>query len=178
VLLLIALAAGLALFARILDDSFAHSQPALQSDALVQGIAEAFQLNALLLVLFGATTMCLAHLVAAQGRGRELGILRAMGLPARRWPILLVVEASLVLILGLLAGAVVGLGLSHTMIPYLSSALVEPLAGVAIEQIVVDWPAVVRLYVGLLALYGSALALLRWVLGRGHAHRAPWLEDE
>jgi hypothetical protein len=178
VLLLIALAGGLALFARIVDDSFAYSQQALQSDALVQGIAGAFQLNALLLALFGATTMCLAHLVAAQGRGRELGILRAMGLPARRWPILLVVEASLVLILGLLAGAVVGMGLSYAMIPYLSPALVEPLAGVAIEQIVVDWPAAVRLYLGLLALYGSALALMWWVLGGGRVHRAPWLEDE
>jgi hypothetical protein len=101
-----------------------------------------------------------------------------MGLPARRWPILLLVEASLVLILGLLAGTVVGLGLSYTMIPYLSPALVEPLAGIAVQQIVVDWPAIARLYLGLLALYGSALALLWWILGRGHVHRAPWQEDE
>jgi hypothetical protein len=178
VLLLVALAAGLALFARILGDSLAHSQQALQSDALVQGIAGAFQLDALLLVLFGATILFLAHLVAAQGRGHELGMLRAMGLPARRWPILLVVEGCLVLILGLLAGAVVGLGLAYTMVPYLSAALVEPLAGTAIEQIVVDWPAVARLYVGLLALYGLALALLWWVLVRGHGYHAPRLEDE
>ena len=82
------------------------------------------------------------------------------------------------MILGLLAGAVVGLGLSYTIIPYLSPALVEPLAGIAIEQIVVDWSAVARLYAGLLALYGSALVLLWWVLGRGHVHCAPWLEDE
>jgi len=177
-LLLVGLAAGLALFARILGDSLAHSQQALQSDGLVQGIAGAFQLDALLLVLFGATTMFLAHLVAAQGRGHELGILRAMGLAARRWPILLVVEGSLVLILGLLAGIVVGLGLSYTMIPYLSPALVEPFAGIAIEQIVVDWPAVARLYVGLLALYGLALVLLWWVLRRGHVYHAPRLEDE
>jgi hypothetical protein len=177
-LLLIALTAGLALFAGILDDSLAHSQQALQSDALARGIAGAFQLNALLLVLFGATTMFLAHLVGAQGQARELGILRAMGLPARRWPILMVVEASLVSILGLLASAVVGLGLAYTMIPYLSPALVEPLAGAVVEQIALEWPAVARLYVGLLALYGSTLALLRWVLGRGRVHRAPWLEDE
>jgi len=82
------------------------------------------------------------------------------------------------LILGLLAGIVVGLGLSYAMIPYLSPALVEPLAGIPIEQIVVDWPAVARLYVGLLALYGSALMLLWWVLGRGHVYHAPRLEDE
>jgi len=178
VLLLIALAAGLAMFARILDDSLAHSQQVLRSDALVQGIARAFELNALLLVLFGAAIMFLAYLVAAQGRGRELGILRALGLPARQWPILLLVEASLILILGLLAGTVAGLGLSHTMIPYLSPALVEPLTSTAVELIVVDWPAVARLYVGLLALHGSTLALLWWVLARGQAYRTPWLEEE
>jgi hypothetical protein len=178
VLLLVGLAAGLALFARVLSDSLDHSQEALQSDALVKGIAGAFQLNALLLILFGATTMFLAHLVAVQGRGRELGILRAMGLPARRWPLLFVVEGVLVLSLGLLAGVVVGLGLSYTMIPFLSPALIEPLAGVPIERIVVDWPAIARLYVDLLTLYGSALALLWWVLARGRVHRTPWLEDE
>jgi ABC-type lipoprotein release transport system permease subunit len=171
-LLLIALVAGLALFARILNDSLAHSQQALQSDVLLQAVAGAFQLNALLLILFGIVTFYLAHLVAAQGRGRKLSILRALGLPARRWPVLLVVEGGLVLILGLLAGIVVGLGLSYTMIPYLSPALV------AIEQIVVDWPAVARLYAGLLGIHGSALALLGWVLGRGRVHPAPWLEDE
>ena len=178
VLLLIALAAGLALFAGILGDSLAHSQQALQSSVLLQEIAGAFQLNALMLILFSVTTFFLAYLVTAQGRGRELDILRALGLPARRWPMLLAVEGSLVLILGLLAGIVVGLGLSYAMIPYLSPALVEPLAGITPEQIVVDWPAVARLYAGLLVLYGSALALLWWVLGRRPAHRTSWMEDE
>jgi hypothetical protein len=109
VLLLVSLTTGLTLFARILGDSLARSQQALQSDALVQGIAGAFQLNALLVVLFGAAIFFLAHLVAAQGREGELGILQAMGLPVRRWPILSVVEGVLDLSLGLLVGAVVGL---------------------------------------------------------------------
>jgi hypothetical protein len=63
------------------------------------------------------------------------------------------------------------------MIPYLSPALVEPLAGVAIERIVVDWPAIARLYVGLMTLYGSALALFWWALGRGRVP-APWVEED
>jgi hypothetical protein len=178
VVLLVGLTAGLMLFARILWDSVAHDQATLQADALVQGIAGAFHLNALTLVLFSVTAFFLVSLVMAQGRGRELGILRAMGLPARQWPMLSVVEGSLVLILGLLAGIVVGLGLSYTMIPYLSQALVGPLPGATIERIVVDWPAIARLYVVMIALYGSALALLWWVLGRGRVHRAPWVEDE
>jgi hypothetical protein len=174
VVLLVSLTAGLVLFARILSDSLAHNQEALRPGALVQGIAGAFQLNALMLALFGATTFFLAHWMAAHVRRRELGILRAMGLPARQRPILCVIEGALVLSLGLLAGAAVGLGLSYTMIPYLSQAL----SGVAIEQIVVDWPVVARLYAVLAALYGSALALLWWALGWEQARRAPWLEDE
>jgi len=177
VLLLVSLTTGLTLFACILSDSLARSQQAPQSDALVQGIAGAFQLNALLVVLFGAAIFFLAHLVAAQGREGELGILQAMGLPARRWPILSVVEGVLDLSLGLLVGAAVGLGLSYAMIPYLSPALVEPLAGAAIERVVVDWPAIARLYVGLITLYGSALALLWWALGHKRVH-APWIEEE
>lgn len=176
--LLVSLTAGLALFARILWDSVAHGQEALRSDALVQGIAAAFQLNAVTLVLFSLSAFFLVYLVAAQGRERELGMLQALGLPARQRPALLVVEGAAVLVLGLLAGAVVGLGLAYTMIPYLSLALVEPLAGIAIERIVVDWPAVARLYAILIGAYGSALALLWLVPMQTRAHRAPWMEDE
>jgi hypothetical protein len=180
--LLVSLTAGLVLFAQTFGDSLAHGQAALRSAALVQGIAGAFQLNALMLALFGVATFFLAHLIAAQGQGRELGILQAMGLPARQWPLLSVVEGILVLSLGLLAGAVVGLGLSYTMIPYLSQALVAPLVeppgGVTPEWIVVDWPAIARLYAVLVGLHGSALALLWLVLGRERMHRAAWREDE
>jgi hypothetical protein len=187
VVLLVSLTAGLVLFARIFSDSLIYSQAAPQSSALAQGIAGAFQLNALMLALFSVTAFFLAHLIAARGQMRSEGraceyhILRAVGLSARQWPILSVVEGILVLSLGLLAGAVVGLGLSYMMIPYLSQALVaplvEPLAGVAIEQIVVDWPIIAQLYAVLIALYGSALALLWLVLARERVHPAPWLED-
>jgi hypothetical protein len=176
--LLVSLTTGLTLFARILWDSVAHSQEALRSDALVQGIAGAFQLNAVMLALFSVTAFFLVHLVAAQGRGREHGILQALGLPARQWPPLFVVEGILVLLLGLLTGTVVGLGLSYAMIPYLSPALFEPLAGVAIERIVVDWPAIARLYAILITAYGLALVFLLLVPMHARVRRALWMEDE
>jgi hypothetical protein len=176
--LLVSLTAGQVLFARIFGDSLAHSQTALRSDALVQGIAGAFRLNALTLVLFSVTAFFLVHLVAAQGRGREFGVLRALGLSVRQWLTLLGIEGMLVLLLGLLAGTVVGLGLSYLMIPYLSQALAESLAGVTIERMLVDWPAVAQLYVSLIVLYGSALVLLLLVLRRTPVHRAVWMEDE
>jgi hypothetical protein len=187
VVLLVSLTVGLVLFTRIFGDSLAHSQEEmahylagadLRSDALAQGTQGAFQLNALTLVLFSVTAFFLVHFFAAQGRAREFGMLRAMGLSARQLLTLLIMEGALVLLLGLLAGTVVGLALSHIMTPYLSQVLAEALAGITIERILVDWPAVAQLYVLLIAAYGSALALLALVLMRTRAHWALWMGDE
>jgi hypothetical protein len=168
--LLIGLTAGLLLFARVFRDSLAQSQGALRSDALVQGLVGAFQLNALTLALFGVVVLFLVQLLAARSRGRELGILRALGLSPRLWPALSVVEGTLVLLPGLLLGVAAGLGLAYTMIPYLSHLLVAPLVGSSegaeAVRVVVDWPALVPWCAALLALYGSALAILWLVLGR------------
>jgi hypothetical protein len=184
VVLLVSLTAGLMLFTRAFGDSLAHGQDPLQSDALAQGISAALQLNALTLVLFSVTAFFLVHLFAAQGRLRsqegasEFGVLRATGVSDRQWLTLLITEAILVLTLGLLAGAVVGVGLSRIMIPYLAQPLAESLAGVTVEQILLDWPALVRSYALLVGVYGSALALLVLVLGRPRVHRPPWMGDE
>jgi hypothetical protein len=178
VVLLVSLTAGLVLFTRTFGGALATGQEALQTDALAQGVRTALQLNALTLVLFSVTAFFLVHFVAAQGRGREFAVLRAMGLSARQMLALSVAEGMLMLLLGLLAGTFVGLGLSHIMIPYLSQPLAESLAGVTIERIRVDWPAVARLYGLLIGVYGSALVLLSWVVMRTRAHRAPWRGDE
>jgi ABC-type lipoprotein release transport system permease subunit len=178
VVLLVSLTAGLVLFTRTFGDSLATGQEALQTDALAQGIRTALQLNALTLVLFSVTAFFLVHFVAAQGRGREFAVLRAMGLSARQLLALSVTEGMLMLLLGLLAGTFVGWGLSQIMIPYLSQPLAESLAGVTIERIGVNWSAVARLYGLLIGVYGSALVLLSWVLMRTRVHRAPWRGDE
>jgi hypothetical protein len=172
--LLVGLTVSMVSFATILSDALSSSQPALRSRALVHGIAGAFQLNALMLALFGVAAFFLAQLLAAQGREHEWDILQVQGLAARQWSILTVLEGSLVLGLGLLVGALTGLGLSYTIIPYLSQSL----AGVTIERVVVDWPAVTGLYAVLVAMYGSALALVCLLMGHGQARRAAWREDE
>jgi hypothetical protein len=83
-----------------------------------------------------------------------------------------------VLVLGLLAGAPVGWGLAQIMIPYLSQSLAGPLAGAGIERIVVDWTAVAWLYALLLAIYGSALAVMRLVQLRSQTRWGQWVGDE
>jgi hypothetical protein len=184
VVLLVSLTAGLMVFTRTFDHSLATGQETLRSNALAQGISGALQLNALTLGLFSVTAFVLAHFFTAQGRMRsqggacEFGVLRAMGLSARQWLALLFVEGIPVLLLGLLAGVVVGLSLSHIMIPYLAQPLAESLDGVAIERIQIDWPAVAKLYLLLIGVYGSALALLSLILAHTRAHWALWMGDE
>lgn len=180
--LLICLTAGLALFARAFRGSLAQGQEALRPDLLVQGLGSAFQLNALTLSLFGVVIFFLVQLLAVQGRGRELGILRALGLSPRRWPALSIVEGAFVLLPGLLVGIAAGLGLSYVMIPFLSHLLVAPLLespeGATVVRLVLDWPGIARWYALLLALYGFALALLWTVLARARPHRPLGTEEE
>ena len=105
------------------------------------------------------------------------GVLRAMGVSIRQWLTLLGIESALVLVLGLLAGTIIGLGLSYIMIPYLSQAL-ESLAAVTTEGILIDCPAIARLNALLFTTYGTELVLVLLVLLRTRVHGALWMEDE
>ena len=177
-----ALARQAALQGRILDNAQVRLRE-LRSDALAQGVRGTLQLNTLMLILFSVTAFFLVHLVAAQGRVRsqwgasEFGVLRAMGVSIRQWLTLLGIESALVLVLGLLAGTIIGLGLSYIMIPYLSQAL-ESLAAVTTERILIDCPAIARLNALLFATYGTELVLVLLVLLRTRVHGALWMEDE
>ena len=173
VVLLVSLTAGLTLFTRAFGDSLACSQ-----DALAQGTVSALELNAATLAPFSVTVFFLAHFIGAQGRAREFSVLRSMGLSMRQSLTLLVTEGIVALLLGLVVGSIVGFGLSQIMIPYLLQALAESLGGATIERVLIDWPAVAKLYVLLIAVYGSALALLALVLARSRAHWVPWMGDE
>lgn len=162
---------------RILDDAQARLD-ALQIDALAQGTSGALQLNTLTLALLSVAAFMLVHFFAAQRRRVEFSILRAMGLSVRQLLTLLVAEGVLVTVLGLVAGTIIGYGLSRIMIPYLSQALAEALAGVTIKQIIVDWSSVAQMYVLLIAFYGLALALLLLVLMRVGVHQVLRMGDE
>jgi hypothetical protein len=151
---------------------------ALTSDALTQGTGDALRLNALVLVLFSLVAFSLAQYVAAQGQTRELDVLRTLGLSAHQQLALRMVEGTLVLLLGLVTGTAIGLGLSQIMIPYLSQAVAESLAGGSIARVVVDWIAVARVYGLMAAIYGGVLLLLQLALVPSRAHRVAWMGDE
>ncbi len=162
---------------RILDDAQVQFR-ALRADALAQGTSGAFQLNALTLAVLSVAGFLLVHYFAAQQRAVEFSVLRALGLSARQLLRLLVTEGALVILLGLVAGTAIGYGLAHVMVPYLSRALSEALAGVTIAQILVDWPTIARLYALLVGLYALAMLLLLLALMRVGIHRALRIGEE
>jgi putative ABC transport system permease protein len=162
-----------ALAGRILADVQAELLR-LQSDAMARGIMETFQVSSLVLGLFSVVGFLFVHHFAARHRAYEFGLLRTMGLARRQMLALLVVEGVLFVGIGMLAGTVIGLGLTWITLPYLSRAMMASLGRVEIDQIVFDWPAVLWLYVILASTYlvamGCSLLLLvrTWKAGALH----------
>lgn len=156
---------------RVLDDRQTRLR-ALHSDALAQGVNNILQLDAVSTVLFSLAVFFLIQQLAAHGRIHEFGILQALGISVRQAVALLGFEDALLLLLGMLAGAAVGLGLSHIMIPFLSQALAESLGGVYVQHVLVDWSAVLRLYGLLAAVFSLALTIHLLLFARTRTH---WL---
>jgi putative ABC transport system permease protein len=138
----------------------------LQFDAMARGATDTFQLNSLVSGLLSVAGFLLIHYFATRKRTYEFGLLQAMGLAPGQMLGLLVAEGVLVVGVSMLAGTAIGYGLTRTTLPYLSQVLAVSLGRVEIRQIVVDWPAVLRLYAilagcYLLAMGCSLLALAR-----------------
>jgi putative ABC transport system permease protein len=149
---------------RILADVQAELR-SLRSDAMARGIIGTFQVSSLVLALFSVAGFLFIYHFAARDRAYELGLLRSMGLAQRQRLGLLVVEGLLFVAVGMVAGAAIGYGLVSLTLPYLSRALAVSLGGVETDHIVVDWPAVLRLYAILVGAYLVAIgfSLLRLV---------------
>jgi putative ABC transport system permease protein len=131
----------------------------LESDAMAQGIVGTFQGCSLALGLFSVVGFLFIYHFAARNRGYEFGLLRAMGLAQGQRVGLLVVEGLLFVAIGMLAGAGIGYGLVSLTLPYLSRAMAVSLGGVGMDRLVVDWPAVLRLYGLLVSGYLVAIGL-------------------
>lgn len=161
--LLISLTAGLIFFHHIFGASLAHSPEMLPSEVLLQGISSALQLNVLMLLLFGGAIFFLVSLLTVLVRRRELGIMRTLGLSVGQWLATVLLEGIVTLVVGLLAGGLVGWGLAHIMIPYLSQSLLGLQADDIAPRVVVGWEVISRWYALLLVAYGSALAAV-WLV--------------
>jgi ABC-type lipoprotein release transport system permease subunit len=149
-----------------------------RSDLIAQITTTAFQLNAFILVVLSSASFLLIQAITAHRRQFEFGVLRAMGLSTRQLLALLVLEALTMLTLGLLIGTGVGYGMAYIMRPFLSLTLASSLGGYAIDQIIVNWTTIARLYSVLVGVYVLALVLLLVALMRSDIHRTLRVGDE
>lgn len=148
------------------------------ADTTTRLAVAAFNLNAIVLLSLGSIAFLFIQTYKAQARLLEFTILRAIGLSNRQLVQLLVLENVVILGLGLITGAVVGLVLSVLMRPFLSLTLATGLGGRAIDQIAIHWPTIL-LYFGLLILfYAIGVGVMAILIGRQQLHTTLRLGDE
>ncbi|MBN1483389.1 MAG: ABC transporter permease [Chloroflexia bacterium] len=138
----------------------------LQSDALARGATDAFQVNGLILGLLSVAGVFLVHRFAARNNTYEFCLLRAMGWARGQMIRLFILEGVVTVGLGLLIGTVIGYSVSKISLHYVLRAMAASFGQVEIRQVVVDWPAVLRLESILAACYVAALAAFRPALLR------------
>jgi ABC-type lipoprotein release transport system permease subunit len=172
-----ALAAELALEGQVQADAGTRLRE-MEANAFVRGVVEAFRLNVIVLAVLSMGGFLIVTYFAAQQRGYEISILRAIGLADGQLLWMLLVDSVLAIGLGLAAGTAMGAGLSALMLPYLSTALEEALAGGGLVRVVVDWAGVLRLYAALLGCYGLMVFVLLISLRRLRLLRALRLGEE
>jgi putative ABC transport system permease protein len=162
---------------RIAEDAQAQLR-SFQADLVAQTTTSAFNLNALTLIILSSASFLLNQVFAARRRLVQFGVLRAMGLSTCQLLALISVEGLVMLLLGLLVGTGIGYGLATVMRPFLSLTLAASLGSHAIDQIIIHWPTVARMYATLAGFYILALLLLLASLLRSNVHRTLRMGDE
>jgi hypothetical protein len=182
--LLVGLTTGLILFSTTLDNTITNVLEGLQlpqHDALTQGYSNALGLNAATVTIFSLLLFVLIHLFSILERQGEHDILRRLGLSSSQMLVIIAIEGSLALALGLATGVLLGLGLSMTIIPFFLDMLIDHGGRLTAAKIVFDWRAIFQSGLILAGLYTATLILLQRALYRSQAlpvgcasHRMPW----
>jgi putative ABC transport system permease protein len=103
--------------------------------------------------------------VSFQRRFIELGMLRAIGLSVRQMGILLLCEQALIIGMGVLAGTVLGIGVSHYFIPFLQvRAAQHPQTPPFV--VLIAWQQIQLIYLIFAVLLGLALSVVAILLLR------------
>ena len=137
----------------------AQQQPERQG---LFGLLSVGFLAAALLTVLG---FLLYALFSFRRRFIELGVLRAIGLSVGQMTAFLTWELALLLLIGIVAGTVLGVSVSGLFIPYLQVGT-EPSAQVPPFVVEIAWPAIFRIYILFALLFVVALGGLAALLVR------------
>jgi hypothetical protein len=150
----------------------------LQSNPFLQGTGRAFALNSAIVSILSVAGLFLVHYFSARQRTYEFGVLRAEGLTAGQLLLLLAGEALLTALIGLGAGMLLGVGLTQGMRAYLNLLLGRVEDGLVLDQVSVDWLAVLRQAGLLVGGYLLATLLSLGMLLQAGVHRVLRIGDE
>jgi len=161
----------------VVDDALARLR-AFQGDLVVSTTVAAFSLNALAMALLSVLSYVMTQLLTVRRRWIEFSVLRAVGVAGRQTLGLLALESAVVVGLGLVTGTGLGYGLAHAMRAFVALVLVPSMGEGSLAELVVSWPALIRVGLVLLGGYGLALGLLLLVVVRAKVHQALRLPEE
>jgi putative ABC transport system permease protein len=130
-----------------------------------QGLFGVLSVGFLAAALLTVLGFLLYALFSFRRRFIELGTLRAMGLSSVQMTTFLAWELAFLIILGLVAGTVVGSLISYTFIPYLQVGA-DVTAKTPPFTVEIAWPAIFRIYGLFVALFLVALSVLAGLLLR------------
>ena len=136
----------------------------LHDTPLVAAMSGGFLLAVVVAAAYAALAVVTVAALEAQRRSREIAFLRTLGLTDRQVSQLTVIEQGAPVIIALVAGVALGLGLAWLVEPGLDlSAFSGTAVAVGLE---LDWPRIVVIALGIVAVVAAAVAGSSWVARR------------
>ncbi|HEV7811221.1 MAG TPA: FtsX-like permease family protein [Candidatus Limnocylindrales bacterium] len=132
----------------------------LSTDPVPLGLIGVLGLGSIAAMVFAGIGFLVSSTVTTSERLGEFALLRAIGLSNRQLALWLSIESIFLLVVGLIAGSLLGVALAWLVLPFatLTQTGVPPVPAPAV---VVPWQAVVPLYAGALVLFLLSVWLVR-----------------
>ncbi|HUF39454.1 MAG TPA: ABC transporter permease [Anaerolineales bacterium] len=143
----------------------------IKADPMALGLRGVTSLGYFLTSLLAIAGFATYFYMSIRGRAREFGILRAMGMSPRQLYGSLAVEQSLIVLTGLVLGAVLGALLNELVLPGLPITLGD---GLDLPPFLPrsDWRSVAQVFITLVIAFSAAFGLAAWALWRSRIHEA------
>ncbi len=133
---------------------------ALTTDPVPLGLIGVLGLGSIAAMLFAGIGFLVSSTVSTSERVGEFALLRALGLSTSQLSLWLSIESVFLLVVGLVAGTLLGLLLAWLVLPFATLAQTG-LAPVPAPVVVIPWEAILPVYVAALVLFVISLWLTR-----------------
>jgi hypothetical protein len=132
----------------------------LSTDPVPLGLIGILGLGSLAAMLFAGIGFLVSSTISTSERIGEFALLRALGLSTGQLSLWLSIESVFLLVVGLVAGSVLGLLLAWLVLPF-ATLTQTGLAPIPAPVVVVPWTALLPPYVAAILLFGLSLWLVR-----------------